>query len=155
MTDRDLLELIAQKVSKMDGDISGVKDDITGIKNEITGMNSEITGIKGEITGIKNEIIGMKSEINGMKSEITGIKSEITGMKSDIMGMKGEIKELKQSQAGFQTKLDLVSEQTAGLIEFRTEVLSRLDSTLEIQKSLLEMYGAHEAEIRALRRRPV
>lgn len=145
MTDRDLLELIAQKVSKMDGDISGVKDDITGIKNEITGMNSEITGIKGEITG-------MKSEINGMKSEITGIKSEITGMKSDIMGMKGEIKELKQSQAGFQTKLDLVSEQTAGLIEFRTEVLSRLDSTLEIQKSLLEMYGAHEAEIRALRR---
>jgi archaellum component FlaC len=148
VTDRDLLELIAQKVSKMDGDISGVKDDITGIKNEITGM-------KSEITGIKNEITGMKSEITGIKNEITGIKSEIAGMKSDIMGMKGEIKELKQSQAGFQTKLDLVSEQTAGLIEFRTEVLSRLDSTLEIQKSLLEMYGAHEAEIRALRRRPV
>ena len=113
MTDRDLLELIAQKVSKMDGDMMEIK------------------------------------------GEITGINSEITGMKSEITGIKAEIKEVKQSQARMQSKLDLVSEQTAGLIEFRTEVVSRFDSVIEIQKSLMEMYGEHEAEIRALRRRPV
>ena len=134
MTDRDLLELIAQKVSKMDGDMME-------IKGEITGINSEITGMKSEITGINSEIAGIRGEISGMKSEITGIKAEI--------------KEVKQSQARMQSKLDLVSEQTAGLIEFRTEVVSRFDSVIEIQKSLMEMYGEHEAEIRALRRRPV
>lgn len=120
MTDRDLLELIARKVSKMDGDIMEIKGEIVGMKNEITGINSEIAGTKNEITGIK-----------------------------------AEIKEVKQLQASMQSKLDLVSEQTAGLIEFRTEVVSSFNSVIEIQKSLMEMYGEHEAELRALRRRPV
>lgn len=78
MTDRDLLELIAQKVSKMDGDIIGIKNEITGMKDKITGMEREISGIK---------------------SEITGMKGEISGIKDEIFGMKSEIKELKQSQA--------------------------------------------------------
>ena len=97
----------------------------------------------------------MDGDIIEIKSEITGMKGEISGIKDDISGMKSEIKDFKQSQARMQSKLDLVSEQTAGLIQFRTEVISRFDSVTEIHKSLLEMYGEHEAEIRALRRRPV
>ncbi len=83
------------------------------------------------------------------------IVQKVTKMDGDINEIKSDIKELKLKQQHMETKLGAIAEQTAQLTEFRTEVVSRLDSNAEIQKSLLEMYGGHEAEIRALRRRPV
>ena len=62
---------------------------------------------------------------------------------------------IAQKITKMETKLDAVSEQTADLAEFKSEIISRLDSIAESQKSLFEMYGEHEAEIRTLKRRPV
>ena len=55
MTDRQLLELLLEKV--------------TNVETEQKGMKSDITGMKGEITGIKNDIPGMKDEMQLFRIE--------------------------------------------------------------------------------------
>lgn len=96
MTDRELLELIAQKVSNMEQDTSLIKT-----------QQAE----HGEIL----QALRHSSEVQ---------KGQHDALQMEVVKLSGEVKQ------GFS---DLT----------------------EVQKSLVEMYGEHEVEIRALRRRPV
>jgi chromosome segregation ATPase len=66
-----------------------------------------------------------------------------------------ELKELRADVNRIDKKLDDVYEQTAGLMEFRSEVTNRLDSISRDQKSIMGVLGEHEIAIRSLQRRPV
>ncbi len=60
-----------------------------------------------------------------------------------------------ERQERFEKKLDAVIEQTAQLVEFRTEVNIKLDNIIEDNKSIHEMLGEHEVSIRTLKRKVV
>ena len=77
------------------------------------------------------------------------LQSEIIdNLKDDISTLKVDVQNLKQVT-------NAISGQTATLTEFRTEFNEKVDTLIENQKSLFEMYGKHEVEIRNIRRRPI
>jgi hypothetical protein len=77
----------------------------------------------------------------------------------EVTGIKSTLQEIKESQSKAETKLNLVYNHTVKLTEDMTMLSGKMDQgfsdVVEVQKSLLEMYGDHEAAIRILRRRPV
>jgi uncharacterized protein YoxC len=77
----------------------------------------------------------------------------------EVTGIKSTLQEIKESQSKAETKLNLVYNHTVKLTEDMTMLSGKMDQgfsdVIEVQKSLLEMYGDHEAAIRILRRRPV
>ncbi|MBU5442843.1 hypothetical protein [Paenibacillus sp. MSJ-34] len=118
---------------------------------------------------ILEELGGIKTELGGVKEDIKGIKAELGGVKEDIKGIKAELEEVKAEQRKTNERLDrletkvdrqevtinAIFEQTANLIEFRSEATSKLETIIEDQKSIHEILGEHEVSIRTLRRKPV
>lgn len=54
-----------------------------------------------------------------------------------------------------ERKLNAVYEQTANLLEFRTEVIGKLEQISKDQKSIMGLLGEHEIAIRTLKRKSV
>lgn len=63
-----------------------------------------------------------------MEKEILEILKSI---QLDIKGLKDEVKELKLGQEKIEKKLDGVVEQTADLVEFRSDILNKVDGIRE------------------------
>ncbi|MFZ5969342.1 MAG: hypothetical protein ACOYVK_19460 [Bacillota bacterium] len=91
---------------------------------------------------------------------------ELKEMKGQLKEMKGQLKEMK-SQLNENTQLLRALEHKADVnksehdkiffdvAELSSEVKKGFIDLTEINKSLMEMYGSHEAEIRTLRRKTV
>ena len=63
-----------------------------------------------------------------MEKEILEILKSI---QLDIKGLKDEVKDLKEGQKIIEKKLGGVVEQTADLVEFRNEILNKVDGIRE------------------------
>jgi|SRR5680860_67736 len=90
-----------------------------------------------------------------MGQDIKGIKTDVAELKTDVAELKSRMGNLESSVEQIKTRQEVIFEQTAGLLEFRTETKAIL---LEIQDSQLatsDILGEHEISIRGLRRRLV
>ena len=92
MTERNLLELLVQKVTTME-------DTQQTMKSDMGEMKSDISGMKVEIGGMKSQIGDMKAEMGDMKSDISNMKSDIKEIKADVRGIKGQIIDLEVKNA--------------------------------------------------------
>lgn len=53
MEDREMLQVILQKVTGMETDISGLKDDMTGLKTDVAGLKTDMAEVKERVTNIE------------------------------------------------------------------------------------------------------
>jgi uncharacterized coiled-coil DUF342 family protein len=99
-----------------------------------------------------NEVKGIKSELKEVKSEIAEVKSDIKLIKTQQSEHGEMIRSLVHAGETRKAEHDALQMEVAKL---SGEMRQGFEDMTEVQKSLIEMYGAHEVEIRALRRRPV
>ena len=97
----------------------------------------------------------MEKVLNEILLEIKSLKKGQDELKDDVGTLKDDVSTLKDDVQNLKRVTNAISEQTATLTEFRTEINEKFDTMIENQKSLFEMYGEHEVEIRNIRRRPV
>jgi archaellum component FlaC len=87
------------------------------------------------------------------------VLNHLAKLTQEITELKGGQQRLESKTDSLETKVDLIQTQTAELTENMSTLSARMDqgfsNVVEVQKSLLEMYGEHEAAIRTLRRVPV
>jgi chromosome segregation ATPase len=74
--------------------------------------------------------------------------------------LKDDMNELKAIVGRIESRQEIIFNQTANLTEYHTETMKKLDvvndnisELKETNKSMLEMYGQHEADIRTMRRK--
>ncbi len=105
----------------------------------------------------------MIEKLNNMDAKISSIEGNLDARISSLENS------IDTKIAPIVKKLDAVYEQTANLVEFRTEVNAQLeiiskrldvttekiDTIIEDNKSIHELLGEHEVSIRTLRRKPV
>lgn len=127
MSEKELLELLVRKVS----------------------------GIETDIAVIKTDVAVLKTDVSGLKTDVSGLKTDVTGLKTEMKEIKTELKDVKDTVNRIEKRQNGIFEQTAGLLEFRTEVVATLREINENQKSISGVLGEHEIQIRNLRRRPV
>ena len=152
MTERELLELAIQK-------ITGIEQKVTVIEQRVTGTEQKITGIEQKVTGIEQKVTGIEQRVTGTEQKMTGIEQKVTGIGQDVKLMKtqqsehGEmIHSLVHSSEVQKAQDDALQMEVAKL---SGEMNKGFSDLTEIQKSLVEMYGDHEAKIRILQRKPV
>ena len=112
-----------------------------------------------KITGIEQKVTVIEQRATGTEQKITGIEQEVVGIGQDVKLMKiqqsehGEmIHSLVHSSEVQKAQYDALQMEVAKLSGEMNQGFSDLT---EIQKSLVEMYGDHEAKIRILQRKPV
>jgi archaellum component FlaC len=88
-----------------------------------------------------------------MGQDIKGIKTDVAELKTDVAELKTRMGNLESSVEQIKTRQEVIVEQTAGLMEFRTETKGILEELQEDQLSISHILGEHEIDIRGLRRR--
>ena len=78
----------------------------------------------------------LQSEVGGFKTDMGGVKTDIGGLRADMGEVKTDIGGLKIDMWEVTRKIDGIMEQTAGLLEYRTESLERMQ-TVENSVDLL------------------
>ena len=109
---------------------------------------SEMKQILGRLTEIGFDIKDIKTDVAELKTDVAGLKTDVAGLKTSVGNLESSVEQIK-------TRQEIIIEQTAGLLEFRTETKAIL---LEIQDSQLatsDILGEHEISIRGLRQRLV
>ena len=116
---------------------------------------SDMKEILDRLTEMGQDIKGIKTDVSELKTDVSELKRDVSELKTDVAILKTRMGKLESSVDQIRIRQDIIFEQTAGLLEFRTEVRAIL---LEIQDSQLatsHILGEHEISIRNLRRRSV
>ncbi|QHA01533.1 hypothetical protein [Dehalobacter restrictus] len=112
-----------------------------------------------EIREMKKDISqrfdGVDQRFDGIDQRFDGIDQRFVGIDQRLDGIDQRLDSMDQRLGKVEHKLDVVVEQTAGLMEFRTETNHKLDKISDDQKSIIQVLGEHEISIRSLQRRPV
>jgi hypothetical protein len=80
----------------------------------------------------------LNKTVSNLEADMSTLKSDVITLKSDMKILKEKVNSLETGQKDNSKKLDAVYDETAGLIEFKTEVNIKLDgvkkdlSTMEI-----------------------
>lgn len=85
-------------------------------------------------------------------NEVKEIKTDINLMKTQQVEHSEILHSVRHAQEAQKAQTDALQLEVAHLSGKMEQGFS---DVVEVQKSVLEMYGAHEAEIRTLRRKPV
>ena len=101
---------------------------------------TRLTSMDENIGLLKNDVATLKSDVATLKNDVATLKSDVAIIKTDIHRLEG--------------RMDAVYEQTAELLEFKTEMTEKVDTIINDNKSLQEIIGEHEIAIRSLRRKP-
>lgn len=77
---------------------------------------------------------------------------KVTGIETEVKDIKTELSDVKTDVSILKIKQDAIMEQTAGLLEFRSQMLADIQAIKETEKSLVQIVGEHEVYIRNLQR---
>jgi DNA mismatch repair ATPase MutS len=128
---------------------------VSGLTNEefqqlILAELQEMKAKLGELPQIKRQLADLP-QIKEQLADLPQIKEQLTEL-PQIKEQLAELPQIKEQLADLQNKLNGISEQTAALTEFKTEVNQKLDLIIEDNKSIHEILGEHEVSIRTIKR---
>ena len=108
-----------------------------------------------EMKEILYHLTEMGQDIKGIKIDLAELKTDVAVLKTDVAELKSRMGNLESSVEQIKTRQEVIFEQTAGLLEFRTETKAILLDIQDSQLATAHILGEHEITIRGLRRRLV
>jgi len=132
-----------------------ILDRLTEMGQDIKGIKADVTDIKADVTDIKADVTELKVDVTELKLDVAGLKADVTELKINVAGLQTRMGNLESSVEQIKTRQEIIFEQTAGLLEFRTETKAILRDIQESQLATSDILGEHEISIRGLRRRLV
>ena len=116
---------------------------------------SELKEILDRLTEMGTDIKDIKTDVAELKTDVAELKTDVAELKTDVAELKTRMGNLESSVEQIKTRQDVIFEQTAGLLEFRTETKAILKDVQDSQQTISHILGEHEVNIRGLRRRLV
>lgn len=100
-----------------------------------------------------SEMQEILQKLTEMGQDIRCIKTDVAELKTDVAELKIRVGNIEVSVEQIKTRQESIFEQTAGLMEFRTETKATLKDIQDNQLSISAILGEHEINLRVLRRR--
>lgn len=108
---------------------------------------------KAEMSELRTDVSELKTDVTTLKTDVSGLKTGLSELKTDVSELKTDVSTLKTDFARMDNKLNAVVEQTAGLVEFKTETTKKIDQLISDNITLQQVFGEHEIAIRSMQRR--
>jgi chromosome segregation ATPase len=106
-------------------------------------MEAILKQILGKVDGIERSIIRLEGRVSNLEQGQAKLEQGQARLEEGFFRLEGRVDSLEQGQAKLEQgqqyiirKLDAVIEQTADLLEWRTQVNSKLDDLTEKQDNL-------------------
>ncbi|PIC82085.1 hypothetical protein [Sporosarcina sp. P1] len=131
MTDRELLELMVDKMTNMEQDFTVFKKDI-----------------KVEFSSLKSDVASLKTDVSSLKTDVAALKTDVAALKTDVASIKEEQRFMKQ--AIFE--LDARSISTDEKIDALTKHVSRNTEKLDELHTTQRLVNDHDTDIRIIKK---
>jgi chromosome segregation ATPase len=118
MTDRELLELLLQKMNNIEAEQQSMKQDISFIKEKVNSVEAEQESMKRDASLIKETMNNIETEQQSMKKDVSlmketmATKEDVAGipaMKMAIFEISDTVKRIEATQEKHELTLDLLS----------------------------------------------
>ncbi|WP_303968225.1 hypothetical protein [Sporosarcina ureae] len=136
MTDRELLELLVDKVTNIEHDFFGFKTDVSSLKTDVSSLKTDVSSLKTDVSSLKTDVSSLKTDVSTLKKDVSSIKEEQIFMKQAIF-------ELDARSIATDHKIDALTEQvssnTTKLDDLRTaqRLVSDHDTDIRMIKKML------------------
>ncbi|PIC66746.1 hypothetical protein CSV71_07995 [Sporosarcina sp. P21c] len=124
MTDRELLELMVDKMTNMEQDFTVFKKDI-----------------KVEFSSLKSDVASLKTDVSSLKTDVAALKTDVASIKEEQRFMKQAIFELDARSISTDEKIDALTEH----VSRNTEKLDELHTTQRLVND-------HDTDIRIIKK---
>ncbi|MEG0395774.1 MAG: hypothetical protein RR576_03370 [Oscillospiraceae bacterium] len=115
---KEMLQLILNKVTTLETDMSTVKQDVSGLKQDLSTVKQDVSGLKQDVSAVKQDVSGLKQDMSAVKQEVSDVKHLAT--KTAIV-QENEVAK----------KIQLVYENQMTVIEHNNE-LKTYDNKIEL-----------------------
>jgi len=99
-----------------------------------------------------NILLTMQADMDSIKSDVSSLKDGQIRLEEKLASLEERLASLEERLDSVEEKLSSVYEQTAILTEFRTEVLQKFEEIDNTLRSVAEITGSHEIQLRNIRR---
>lgn len=127
MTDRELLELLVDKVSTMETGFTGVKTDVSSLKNDSSSL--------------KDDMSSLKTDVSTLKTDASSLKTDVTSIKEEQQFIKQALVEVDERSISSEQKIDALSEQ----VSLNTKILGEMRTTQRL-------VWDHDTDIRMIKK---
>lgn len=138
MTDRELLELMVNKMTNMEQDLSVFKKDI---KDEFSSLKTDFSSLKTDFSSLKPDISSLKTDVSLLKTDVSLLKSDVATIKEEQGFMKQAIFELDARSISTDEKIDAL-----------TENVSRNTEKLDEMHMTQRLVNDHDTDIRIIKK---
>ena len=138
MTDRELLELMVNKMTNMEQDLSVFKKDI---KDEFSSLKTDFSSLKTDFSSLKPDISSLKTDVSLLKTDVSLLKSDVASIKEEQRFMKQAIFELDARSISTDEKIDAL-----------TENVSRNTEKLDEMHMTQRLVNDHDTDIRIIKK---
>jgi chromosome segregation ATPase len=104
---------------------------------------------------VDQRLDSVEQRLGSVEHRLDSVEHRLDSVEHRLGSVEHRLDSVEENIIGMNRRLDIITEQTAGLLEFRTEVNQKLDQISNDQKSIMQVLGEHEVAIRTLQRRPV
>ncbi|GLC89044.1 hypothetical protein [Lysinibacillus piscis] len=148
MTDRELFELVLQKVTSMETNMQEMKTDIKDLKEDVQVL-------KEDVKALKEDVDVLKEDVKVLKEDVKVLKEDVKVLKKDVQNLKSEQQKTNERLASIEAKQHIMYEQTGKLAEYHIETMARFETVAT--KADLEYFehkiAKHERAIFQLQKR--
>ena len=125
------------------------------VVEKLNSMDSKIDAVEKKVDATEKKVDAVEKKVDATEKKVDATEKKVDATEKKVGTIENKIDVVEKKVDTVVKKLDAVCEQTANLMEFRTEVNAKLDIIVEDNKSIHELLGEHEVSIRTLRRKPV
>jgi len=106
MTDRQLLELLVQKVTGIETKVAGIESKVSDIDSRVTGIETKVSDIDSRVTGIESKVATMEHDIASIKSDVSGLKRDMGQVMQAVIETNDAVKRIEAAQSKTETELN-------------------------------------------------
>ncbi|NSW90711.1 MAG: hypothetical protein HPY74_08570 [Firmicutes bacterium] len=121
------------------------------MSNEEKMLNILLT-MQADMDSIKSDVSSLKDGQIRLEEKLVSVEERLGSVEGRLESVEGRLESVEKRLDSVEEKLNSIYEQTAILTEFRTEVLQKFEEIDNTLRSVAEITGSHEIQLRNIRR---
>lgn len=141
-----ILHQIMDKLTSMDGELKSVNHRLGGLESRFDNLESRFDSLESRFDSLESRFDSSESRFDSLECKVNGLESQVSENTQILRVLEHKFEVQKAD-------MDNLTHQTISLAGEVKSIKQDTQEIKDINRSLLEMYGDHEAYIRSLRRR--
>lgn len=148
----DKLDLLLDKVGRIENDVQELKTDVRELKTDVHSLKSGQSELYQIYRALRDRQDESDAKLDGMAMDVHRMQGDVTALKEGQIAMQSDIAELKNDQSAMKSDIAVMRTDISELKEGQRVMLSIQQEQQKILERLSIRSVSQEADIAELRR---